>query len=101
MGLWTQFCSPNYQEKYGLQSLPKHRSCTIRYVQEYYRVQKYLGVIMIVDKSKCVGCGMCVNSCPVEAISFGQDGCAFIDMKKCINCGTCKRVCPVEAINEK
>lgn len=56
---------------------------------------------MIVDKSKCVGCGMCVNSCPVEAISFGQDGCAFINMKKCINCGTCKRVCPVEAINEK
>lgn len=56
---------------------------------------------MIVDKSKCVGCGMCVNSCPVETISFGQDGCAFIDMKKCINCGTCKRVCPVEAINEK
>ena len=55
---------------------------------------------MKVNKNICVGCGMCVNSCPVEAISFDKDGKAVIDTNKCVLCGTCKRVCPVEAISE-
>jgi len=54
---------------------------------------------MIVDKSKCIGCGTCVGVCPVEAIEMIK-GKAEIDKKKCIHCGSCKNVCPVEAIEE-
>lgn len=52
----------------------------------------------MVNKQKCVGCGTCVNMCPVEAISFDEDGKAQIDKNICIKCGTCEAVCPVNAI---
>lgn len=55
----------------------------------------------MVDQNKCIGCGTCVGMCPVEAISFNEDGKAVIDEKKCIKCGTCEAVCPVGAIEIK
>ena len=52
----------------------------------------------MVDPKKCIGCGTCVNMCPVEAISFDKDGRAQINQDICIKCGTCEAVCPVNAI---
>lgn len=52
----------------------------------------------MVDKEKCIGCGTCVQLCPVNAISFDEDGKAKIDQEKCIKCGTCEASCPVSAI---
>lgn len=53
----------------------------------------------MVDKEKCIGCGVCVSICPVEAISFDSDGKAKIDKVKCIHCGACQASCPVDAID--
>jgi len=53
----------------------------------------------MIDKKKCIRCGTCVAICPVEAISFGEDGYPFIDKEKCIHCGACQASCPVEAID--
>ena len=50
-----------------------------------------------IDKDKCVGCGICVEKCPVEAIAM-EDEKAIIDMEKCIHCGTCHNACPHEAV---
>ena len=50
-----------------------------------------------VDKEKCVGCGVCVNICPQEAISMVDDK-AKIDAHKCVDCGRCAQVCPQGAI---
>ena len=46
---------------------------------------------------KCVGCTLCVQSCPVKAISM-VDKKAVIDPAKCVNCGLCVGKCPVKAI---
>ena len=45
---------------------------------------------------KCISCGACEASCPVNAISQGDDK-YVIDPELCIECGTCRAVCPVEA----
>jgi len=54
---------------------------------------------MFIDDN-CVGCGVCVESCPVEAISL-LDNKATINKELCIECGSCIDVCPLEAIREE
>ena len=53
----------------------------------------------IVDKDVCTGCELCVNSCPVEAISMGDNDIAVVDANECVDCGDCVDICPVEAIS--
>jgi len=50
-----------------------------------------------VEKSECVGCGVCVQECPVDAIELVEE-IAQIDMDKCIRCGICHDVCPQNAV---
>lgn len=51
----------------------------------------------IIWKVDCAGCGDCVKTCPVGAISV-VDGKAVIDHNKCINCKLCIPVCKFKAI---
>ena len=50
----------------------------------------------VCDKSKCTGCGACVEICPTCAVSL-VDGIdiyeACIEEIKCIDCGACRKVC--------
>jgi ferredoxin len=45
----------------------------------------------------CLACGACVDECPNEAISEGDD-IYVIDPDLCDDCGTCVEACPSEAI---
>ena len=51
-----------------------------------------------VDAEKCVGCSVCVDVCPVEAIAMQDDNKAIVDMEACIDCGACVPECPSDAI---
>jgi len=51
-----------------------------------------------VDAEKCTGCGICVDICPVEAISL-ENGMAVVDERTCTACGLCVNECPNEAIS--
>jgi ferredoxin len=50
------------------------------------------------DKDKCTGCGACVDTCPVGALSLQNDLCS-IDDGACADCGACVDVCPVGALS--
>ncbi|MDY7035712.1 MAG: 4Fe-4S binding protein [Thermodesulfobacteriota bacterium] len=50
-----------------------------------------------VDVEKCVGCGICQEACPVEAIDV--DECARVETQICIGCGRCVQECPQEALS--
>ena len=52
---------------------------------------------MNVDLEKCVGCGTCVQDCPLGAIRLKKKKAAIDD--RCSQCGACMRVCPEEAIS--
>jgi ferredoxin len=45
---------------------------------------------------ECIACGACLEECPEEAISEG-DEIYIIDPDLCTDCETCVEVCPVDA----
>ena len=49
-----------------------------------------------IDDKKCSGCGICVEKCPIEAITL-IDGKSHTDDNKCIGCGVCVQQCPEKA----
>jgi len=50
-----------------------------------------------VCKAACIGCGICVKTCPADAITL-ENYLAVIDPEKCTNCGECIKKCPTKAI---
>lgn len=51
-------------------------------------------------KTKCTGCGRCVELCPEKAIKMELDGDKMIaktNHELCVNCGACVDVCPSDA----
>ena len=50
-----------------------------------------------IDETNCTGCGICIEECPVDAISMKNEE-AGINMAECIRCGVCHDICPQEAV---
>ena len=56
-------------------------------------------LLMRVREDLCLGCGLCVEACPRQAISI-QSGVARIDQAACRHCSLCLDICPQGAIVE-
>lgn len=50
------------------------------------------------DEELCVNCGDCAEICPMEALTFGDDGYIQFNEQRCIGCGLCVSVCPNHAV---
>lgn len=48
--------------------------------------------------AECLACGACADTCPVGAITLGDDGIYVVDENTCIDCGACEDGCPAGAI---
>jgi len=52
-----------------------------------------------VDTDLCTGCGTCVESCQVNAMTFDEENeISVVDITRCLGCGNCVKDCPSEAI---
>jgi energy-converting hydrogenase A subunit Q len=50
-----------------------------------------------IDHQLCQSCGVCVNKCPVDAMSMIDDS-VKVDPDLCILCGECEAICPLKAV---
>ncbi len=51
-----------------------------------------------IDYEKCMKCFACVNTCPHDALSEGENG-PVVDAKKCKDCSECVKICPADALS--
>ena len=55
----------------------------------------------VIDKSKCINCGVCIDICPLDVLHSSKTG-NFPDIRypeECWHCNACKLDCPVQAID--
>jgi len=79
---------------------------TIKYFRNEYEAhlegrcpaKKCKALITYSVTDDCIGCTLCAQHCPSDAIEMNPYEKHEIDPEKCIRCGTCKSVCPSDAI---
>ncbi|NLH41458.1 MAG: 4Fe-4S binding protein, partial [Planctomycetes bacterium] len=79
---------------------------TMRYFREEYEAHvqgrcpagKCKALIKYSITDDCIGCTICAQHCPTEAIAAKPYEKHEIDLEKCVRCGTCKSVCPANAV---
>lgn len=58
------------------------------------------GITIVVDEDACVGCGVCTQMCPFQALKLEQKKAMVIEAL-CKGCGTCVTACPTGALDQK
>ncbi|HUW17933.1 MAG TPA: NAD(P)H-dependent oxidoreductase subunit E [Sedimentisphaerales bacterium] len=79
---------------------------TIRYFRDEYEAHlqkrcpagRCRALITYSVTDDCIGCTLCAQHCPAEAIAMKPYEKHEIDSEKCIRCGTCRNICPADAI---
>lgn len=79
---------------------------TIKYFRDEYEAHiekrcpagKCKALITYSITDDCIGCTLCAQHCPADAIEMKPYEKHEIDAEKCIRCGTCKSLCPSDAV---
>jgi len=54
--------------------------------------------VATVDEDACVGCGVCIDRCPLGALDLSDEGVSTVTRMRCIGCGLCAITCPTDAL---
>ncbi len=55
----------------------------------------------VIKEKKCIKCHICINVCPVKALSAGKGNIPAYNYHSCIRCYCCHEMCPEGAIFKK
>lgn len=60
--------------------------------------ERYRGK-MVYDQEACIGCLLCIKTCPSGAITTEEGRKVKFSVDQCIFCGQCMEICPKDAIS--
>ncbi|MBN1694564.1 Coenzyme F420 hydrogenase/dehydrogenase, beta subunit C-terminal domain [candidate division WOR-3 bacterium] len=98
--LWRERKKISKEIESKLTEIKKLSKDNARIIADFVNTHKKKPITVndVVKRGLCVGCGSCVSSCPVDAISMFENKLgelvASIDFRKCNFCGICVDVCP-------
>ncbi len=80
---------------------------TLKYFRNEYEAHingkcpsgKCTALITYSINDKCIGCTLCSQNCPVDAIEFNPHKKHIIKNNLCIKCDSCRQVCPSQAVD--
>ncbi len=55
-------------------------------------------LVRYVITDDCIGCTLCAQDCPADAIEFAPHQKHEIDQERCIRCDGCREICPEDAV---
>lgn len=79
---------------------------TIKYFRDEYQAHlegrcpagKCKALVRYTITDDCIGCTICAQKCPADAIEFAPYKKHEIDQDKCLRCDACRQVCPENAV---
>jgi Na+-translocating ferredoxin:NAD+ oxidoreductase subunit B len=54
--------------------------------------------VAVIEESRCIGCTLCIDACPVDAIVGAAQHMHTVVEPWCIGCALCVPPCPVDCI---
>lgn len=89
-------------EKYGNKKYDVYRGTDKKtQIKLLQPLQPLLQKRPYIIKEKCVKCGICINSCPLEKKALKFKSYPQYNYKLCIRCYCCQEMCPQKAIDVK
>ena len=55
--------------------------------------------VAVIDEPRCIGCTLCIQACPVDAIVGAQGQMHTVIESECTGCELCLAPCPVDCID--
>jgi heterodisulfide reductase subunit C len=71
-------------------------------ILKHIATQEGYSLPLSINEDLCSGCGICVSSCPFEALELRRHDdkyTVYLAIESCRGCGTCSAACPAGAIS--
>ena len=62
-------------------------------------VEEELPTVAVIDETTCIGCTLCIQACPVDAILGAAKQMHTVIASECTGCDLCLPPCPVDCID--
>ena len=60
--------------------------------------EEKISTVAVIDEDTCIGCTLCIQACPVDAILGGPKQMHTVIASECTGCDLCLEPCPVDCI---
>jgi H+/Na+-translocating ferredoxin:NAD+ oxidoreductase subunit B len=89
-------CPPGGES--GIRALAELLGVEPKPLSAEHGVEKSEKTVAVIDENTCIGCTLCIQACPVDAILGAAKQMHTVIAKECTGCDLCVAPCPVDCI---